>query len=695
MAPQQSPSGVQPLPPETQRLLQQFGGRVAEPAGLDPATQALLEQFGGRVVPETPAAVPTAAPGDETTPPEGVGAVTRASRFLTPLVGSMAGATKGAAVGFAAGGPPGAFVGGLTGAAIGAGGGELLQTGFEQLFPPEGADTEARAGLVERLGRETRAGLFGEAGGRALTPVIQRALAPVSGRLETFAREAIEQFTEFTPDGRIVRVLPGEVSTSRILDVTQNIAEGSFLGGARITAVKQARQVTTERYITGILDELGPALDTRVTGQIVRGRARALDLRFRRQQNELWEEFYDVGGKVDVATPELDTIIAELQGIPLDQLTPNAGARAARRLAKALGGGDVVDEALQEAVGAAQGGAAFTAEQIAKMSPAAQETLAAARAAADATTEVPTARVFQALISQLGEIQRGLRTQVVTDTTKRQPLRLITELRTAAMADMQQALQSASPDAQEAYDVARAFTRAGHAQLHPDPVMRLMGVLDTAPEKVIDTLLRKNNGSQIQAVRNAIGDRAFRFVQTRAMREIAKIDPSTGIVNWGRLLRRMDQLTPNTIEALFPRGQAQEIQRVAQLMVDTGRRQAGGIGRMAIQLSQGGALIGLASGVLAPGAAAIFVVPTAMARILASQVGLRWLTTGLTAPIGSPLAARAAGNLLSFMMTPEADVKGETPGVAPGTTLRVDPARLGEITGQPGVRTGAAVTLGR
>ena len=657
-----------------------------------------------------------AAPG-ATIPPSpdapAIPGATRFSRVATPIMGAIAGGTKGAAVGLAAGGPPGAFVGGLAGAGLGAGAGELLQTGFEKVFPPTAdADQEARAGLTERLGREVSAGVTGEAGGHLFGPVlralgrlpgIRRFLAPAESQLEPFAREALEEFTVRGPSGNVTHVLPGEVSRSRIIDLAQNVAQASALGGKRVADIPRLRQATTTRRVQGILDDLGPAHTTELTGRAIRGRMDALTAQFRRQSQVLWDDWRTLGGEVTTPTTQTDVVVADLLNIPAGAIKSNTGLRAAQRWAAR--GGEAPLDGVAEGIASATRG--FTPEQLTSMaadSPALRRTLdemSTARAAAD-LADIPTANAVQELISELGQIQdtaqRTLRGASPT-TAARQTGRIATIMRNALLEDINQALGQSSPEAQQAYTAARAFTASRSAILRARPVEKLMQVLNEAPEQVIQTLVTKNNSTQINAVRQAIGDDAFRLIETRALREFVDANPRTGEIHWGDFLQKTT--TPgmaDTMTALFPNGQAQQITRFARLMQQLNINQIGGIGKLAVQFAQASAVIGVITGRIEPETGAIFLTPMVLARVMASPSGLRWLTTGLRAPAGSPIAARAAGNLLSFMLTPEPDAEGETPGIAPGTTLRLDPRRLGEVTGVPGVpgvRTGARVSLGQ
>ncbi len=651
---------------------------------------------------------------------------TRAARIAYPALGSVIGGTLGAAPGIATANPPLAYFGAVVGGGVGAASGELLQTGIERLSALRygEVDEDARVGLVDRLGRVVNEGIVGEGTGAVIGAAGRLALAPLKSKLEPFAYEAIARYTVRAPDGRrITHILPAQISTSRTLDVSQNITEASFAGGVRVTTARKAGQSAGESNIQFIADELGHVRETDIVGRIVRGVHQGRTLQFRRQRNARWNDFYDLGGDISVPTQQLESTIADILGVPVGRITPNTGGTMARRLQRLYGGDDAAIQALEETVDPAalaaraddlaprtQPGATVRpprgvnpqeAARAADVAAGQQRLLGEGAAAVEEVVQPPTARELQEIIAQLGTTQRALASEAIDDLSKRGPLRIVTLLRRAALADMDDALRTSSPAAREAYNDARVFTRRGHARLHPAPILKLLKTLEDRPEVAVQRLLTENNGSLIKLLHTAIGDEAFQSVQARSVFELIKPDAATGKVNWGTLLRKFAELDTNTLDAMFPAGHAREIIEAATLSQRLTEQQAGGIGKMAIQLAQGGAVIGIVSGVLAPGAGMIFVTPWAISKIITSQVGLRWLTIGLRAPAGSSIAARAAGNLLSFMinpLTPEAGAEGATPGeavaaVAPGTTLRLDPARLGEISGQPGVRTGATVSL--
>lgn len=612
-----------------------------------PAVTTFEQEFG------TPT-VPTQAPGVGEPPPIG----TRISRIATPALGATIGGIKGAAMGAPAG-PMGAAAGGLAGSIVGAGGGELLQAGFERTGLAGVPPPTARQ-IGERVAGTTIPAMAGETAGRGLILAGQRLAAPVARKLVPAARESLRIFR--SPKGDPL-VLPSDVSTSRLLNIFENVADASLLGGGRIEAVRAARQEFAEDQVLGILNNIGPRVTgfapgvrAAVTRQAGKGFISGLDdavKAFRATERQLWQETFEpLARDVQVQTPNLDAFLQgslAQTGREAGEVLPNAGGRVAQRVARLLGEGiqEPGEAALQQLPEVGPGvRAALSAEDVTTMQQALLRAMGAETT--EATAEPLTADVFRRTVSGLGKLVRRLSKTVKTDPTKANELGLAKHLLQLAHTDLADSL-TPFPEAHTAFQAATTFSRLGNKRLLNETLTKLS---DEAPERVVRKLFVAENSTAINAVRDALRDspKAFEKLQTASMMRVLSPDPTSRKIKWDRVLSRMGAVGDDTLQAMFPRGHAAQVRDLTEMLVDLDRGVAGGTGRVFIQLTQAGAAIGLLTGGFTGSSATIMLAPPVLARIMTSPTGVKWLTTGLTAPPGSDVAVKAANNILAFMV---------------------------------------------
>lgn len=560
------------------------------------------------------------------------------SRVVTPAVGAILGGIRGAAMGAPAG-PWGIALGGLAGAGVGALGGEGLQLGFEQLAHRAGVpgvQPLTPQGAGSRLAGAATTGMLGEATGRIATVAATPILKPFVGKLEPYAHEALQTFKDAT--GRPL-VLPSEVSHSRLLGVAENVAEGSLLGGGQVAVLREARQTLAEQKALDLLRSVGPRTSGKQAGRgVISARKQAIAA-FRAAEAPRYDEFRRLAQDIPMKTPRLDAFIEDVRAREAGEILPNAGLRAADRLTAMMEPPPAPEIVIQ---GQPSG-------PLNRLPASIQEILRQIPEAGVADVSQPlTAAQFQRTYSGLGKLRRQLERAAAIDPTKNNQLGLVKKLTTLARADLTETLQRSSPAAHEAFESAQLFSKLGNAQLFNEEIRR---IARTAPEKlVIGTggLLKANNSTAIEAVRDAVDPATFSGVQSAAMTKLLRANAITGRINWKAVLQRLDAAGEDTLAALFPQGHAQDIQRLSRLLVDLERKPAGGIGRVAIQLGQGGAATGLFVGGFTKSAAVVLSMPAVLARIMSSKIGTKWLSTGLEAAPGSPTALKATTQLLMF-----------------------------------------------
>ena len=173
----------------------------------------------------------------------------------------------------------------------------------------------------------------------------------------------------------------------------------------------------------------------------------------------------------------------------------------------------------------------------------------------------------------------------------------------------------------------------------------------TPAHRAVSSIIQKGAVAPIEKMRAVVGDDIWRQVQASHAHDL--LDDGGKLISGGKLLERLNKLTPETLKAAYPRGTDQGLWQLGRVMEQLQRKQPG-TGSMYIQLAQGG----VASGVfLGTGdyktAGAILLGPAAISRILLNPLARKWLTTGLLQGRGSQFALeqapRAATNLVAWL----------------------------------------------
>lgn len=541
------------------------------------------------------------------------------------VLGGFGGGTLGAGAG-PVGAGVGAVAGAGAGATVGEGAEQLLEAGARRfgIGTPPPAPTTNQA--ITRLGLASQEGMTSEAVGGAAGAVVTKATQPFANKLEPYAREALQTFTDAS--GR-THVLPSEISTSRGLNVAENVAEGSLLGGSNVTAVKQARQQLAEQRALGILNDLGGSTTTHETGEALQASRNQGVQTFRAGERWVWSAFQQHAASIPVETPTLDAFVQKIAGQA--HVVPSSGVAAAKRIAALAQAGDQESAIVGGVRGPISDMPASLRAAVLSVQPEAGPT-----SAAD----------FQQTISDLGRLTRQLEQAAQRDPSKNSDYGLVKQLYQRARGDLETSLVKGSPEAQAAYQEATAFSREGNDRLF-NKTVRAMAT--KAPEKIVPMLLKPNNSTAIRAVERAVDPAAFQQVRQAAMEQLLQPDAKTGQIAWGDVLSRLQHLGPNTTEALFPGGHAAQIQRVANLMLQLERKPAGAIGKFAIQFGQMGAAVSAATGHFTPESSAILLTPVMLAKIFSSQRGLKLLSTGLEAGPGTKAALNASAALATFL----------------------------------------------
>lgn len=567
------------------------------------------------------------------------------SEHTLPMAGMIYGAFKGGAMGLPMG-VPGVFWGAVSGAGVGGIAGEAINQSIQSLGEWFGLMEPTDRDVVQEIIDTGNEGMALEAFGHGLVGMLappaiwvwKKGMQPLRAKLATYADEAMREFPTVGDD---VAVLPSEVSDSRLLNIAENVAEGSVFGGGQTTKVQAVRAGRAEVRRAGVLDTLAPkvpeAAAAREAGELGKESIQTAVQRFRKVERPAWDRVRELADPIPLKeTPATDAYVARLTGREVGSLETGSGLRAARRVANLVG--DVGEETA---------GGYLKGQPIAEMAESVQIAVRASMAegaeAAAGEASKFSAGQFTTTISKLNTLRRSLSRSASMDPSKyNAQLGIVKGLIQATRADLMATLGRTAPEAARAYERATLITRLGNERLYADAVNKVVG---TAPAKIAEMLLTRNNSEAINLVTKAVGRQNMQPLRRVALERLLRRDAVTRELNWKAIATRLDGIGDDTLNALFPKGQAADIKQFANLMNDLARTPAGGVGKVGIMLTQWGPLMGVIPALMAGGLPAggmVLVGPYMLARIMASKNGAKYLTRGFEAPLGSPEAMRMA-----------------------------------------------------
>lgn len=554
-------------------------------------------------------------------------------------IGGATGARLGAPLGplaTAVGTVGGAYVGGHAGYLAD----QLVAEGARRLdnvgLPPPRPTAYELAAEAHEAGME---GAASELAGQVGSRVLDKTLAPFANKLAPHAKAAMERFrgTKGEP-----LTLPGEVSTSKFLNFWQNIADFSLFGKGPGQVLRAERQKVAERQAWDLLGDLDlPVLTATETGGGTKAAHKAAVAQFREAEAALWQGTPEKPGydmlarEIPAPTPTLDDFTTAT--LNLKQASPNIGQRVALNVARMSAPAETAGElASEEAMKRLSGSSAGP--------PPASIQEAIQQAIAEPGQQTPlTAFDLRHIASNLGRIKRQLTKAAETNPNLNFEKGLVTQLESRARADLEAALSKTSPQAHQLYLQAVEFSKGGNDRLLNQYVREVMRA---RPEDVLTKMWGKNKSTYINLVREAVGEQEFRPLQAQALQDLLTPNAATGEIHWPTVIKRLTKdLGPDTVNAMFPGGHAEQLLTTAELMRDLGKKRWGQMGRYAVEAGQAGGIGLTAYYSLHPALYAALTIPTVAAHVMSSRAGIRWLTTGLKAGPFAKATAQASARI--------------------------------------------------
>jgi hypothetical protein len=494
---------------------------------------------------------------------------------------------------------------------------------------------------LKSAGQEGLIGAASEGGGRAVIAVGARILAPFA---RSMTPEAVKADAFLKPMMK-QPLLPSEATSSRAMDVIENIAESSLVGGGAIKTFKDKRAEVFESIADDIVasygrklepDELGEALMHVIAKNKKAAQAPAKILyntvedmvKPVKQTVTVMEDsssgLLDTGGKplqvqvqkeIEVGGAQVSTQSLKLMTKPLAKI-----ASEINRIEGGTAGDDLVSS-IQEMKGTIPFAAAKSLRS---------RLIASADQMHIDNKNAPAIGVTRRLVKALdGEMEKGL--------------------------------ERFDPSTRDMWREANRIYREGESTFNNRLIRGLvkkgMEEFGDNPEAIAKTIFQPGRITSIARIREAVDAPTWKQLQSYAVQDLFKKSSLDGVVTGKKLEAAMFGRTgygEQMMHAVFDPGQVDRLKAFTNALRVGQEKQSEGTGRMLIQLTQGGAAINLLSemsGLSDTGftteSGVILLAPAIMSQLLTHAPTANWLIRGVQMPAHAPQAGAVAAHLLS------------------------------------------------
>jgi len=414
---------------------------------------------------------------------------------------------------------------------------------------------------------------------------------------------------------------PAQLTESRGLDILENVAEGSLLGGGRIEAVKRGQKEAIEALADRVVDTVGTQMGPSEVSRLLLDTLKGEKLVLRGVARGLYREVDQLAAGVRVDTaPVLAFIKSNLNRVNVQKAIRSALPDFGRKLfSKGVDGKRVPEISFADA----------TAARTALLSFSRRKAITAEDEGIRATAGKIASLLDEAIEGATGNL---------------------------------------NPQALEAWRGANKFWAEGMERLESEVVRGVARKLQKEPGKFIPAILQPNSPELIRRVKAAVPEAAKDIERKLASFLIHRATGKTGELSGSALLTSFKTYGEETMEAALTPAAIKELRKLGEiaLFIQSSHANQTGTGRMFIQLAQAPALFEVGTGVLssitggAVGRAAgeavrmtsmgILVAPWAVGRIFTNPGFIRLLQRGLVAGPGTREGTRVAAQLSTRLL---------------------------------------------
>lgn len=469
------------------------------------------------------------------------------------------------------------------------------QIGQQALGQGPKTSHEAATGLLKAGWEETKWELAGGWGTRAIGKV----LAPFAKSVTPEAAKTIKLLK-----GKIKPVVltPVEATENWALDILGNISEYSIFGGGAIQKFKLGRQEFFNKWADDIINHFGPRSTPEGMGDFFVTLIKEKHAAHREFAKTLYNNVESLAEGVQVSTKELKNFAGLTQKVskPIAGIeSKNAGDDL---IAAILGLPDQID---------------FTSAKELR------------------SRLISRVDEFSVINKKAPAIGKAKHLIGLTDT----------------------AITKALPDeALEAWRGANAFYKFGEEKFNNTIIRRLLKFAEDTgqgAEFIGKNIFKAQAPSSIRKIKRVVSLPEWKKLQSFYVQRlfIKSVDDKTGAVMGDNIWKLMfgkgeNAMGEPALKVIFNPEQLKDLSEFTTALKLAQAKQAQGLGRMFIQLTQGGAIAGFATG-FAPEAGVLLFSPFAVSKLLLNRATARWLTQGFKIPATSPQAMGIAARLLA------------------------------------------------
>jgi hypothetical protein len=440
---------------------------------------------------------------------------------------------------------------------------------------------------------------------------------------------------------------PAEATQGFGIDVLENIAESSFLGGGRILRYKDNREAILDKIADGMVEEFGQRRSAEEIGELFVQAADKNKQVAQQPAKTLYNTVASLTAPTERRVPIQDVIpMRNAKGDPLLDASGNPLTTVKTRFETVLDNPAPIEtRALKEFV--------ITNRRIAKELKGI-EGEQVGDSLAEVVGTLPEELTFEAAQSLRSRLIAKV-DQLKTERKGAPAIGLAKQLIKRIDEAMEAGLSRFDQNALEMWREANRIFRDGEKQFNNRVIRSLrrkaLGDFLAQPEAVLNTLMRPNASKRMRLIRAAVGEGQWSAFQGSMLEGLIQRATGTdGKINGAALERllfnpKKGGMGMEALNAGYTPEQITQFRKFAQTVRLTQEKQASSIGRVFIQLRQAGAIVelggvglGLAEGEVTPESAVLVLGPGIMARLLTNPRTAKLFTEGLTINWNSPRA---------------------------------------------------------
>lgn len=521
--------------------------------------------------------------------------------------------TAGAILGGVLGGPPGAVLGGA--------GGEALEQLGRRAIGVEAPETGTEAARDIAL-----AGLFagaGEVGGRALGGLLSK-LIPSRPLSKSVTREGEEALQLLRSKG--ITPPPAQVTENRMIDILQNIGEGSLFGGQRITKAKAVAKEAIDDDIRAFYNQFEPQATADEVGKLLQDTLEGNAKAFRTVGNAKFGNVDDLIGTeaVDfVSTKKLAREIIEEKGI-IDPKTKQ-----------------MANQILRE-------------------------------------NDVISFKDAQKFRSSLLAITKGKEALVAGQAAARGK-----QLSQTIDEAMEISAKNVSDEAVDLWRNANEFWKQGRELFDERLITK---IATERPDAAMAVLLKEKTPSLIRDVRKLLikeKPELWKGIQAEFLRGIWPkfFGRKSGVLEGNLIKGALRQFDERLLNELFPKGELKQLQKLARAEITIRTGQPTAVGKLAVEVGQTGAILSI--GIKTAKALAILLTPIGLSRAMTNPRIVNFIISGSKGLKTAQAATKFATQLAAQIAKEDISIELQEIITQRKPTMMEKLSQVGEVPDRP------------